>query len=104
MGFAHGLGKKVFAYTNVAVSFTDRTVRVLEGRVERQDGRLWDAQGMFIEEIGLTDNLMIDGCIHANSKCLVVEEAPAGELFTYLGGFEKCLQQAKQTSQKQTTV
>lgn len=96
MGFAHGLGKKVFAYTNVAVPFTERTIEALEGKAVRQDGILRDALGMFIEERGLTDNLMIDGCIHASSRCLVVEEAPAGELFTYLGGFERCLQRAKQ--------
>jgi hypothetical protein len=38
---------------------------------------------------------MIDGCINANSKMLVVVEAPEGEKFTFLGGFEKCLAEAK---------
>ncbi len=96
MGFAHALGKKVFAYTNVAVPFTERTVEVLEGKVKRcSDGKLRDAQGMFIEEVGLTGNLMIDGCVHANTKLLVVDDAPKEQLFTYLGGFEKCLQAAK---------
>ena len=27
MGFAHALGKKVFAYTNVTVPFTERTIK-----------------------------------------------------------------------------
>ena len=39
---------------------------------------------------------MIDGCINANSKRLIVEEAPADQLFTYLGGFEKCLKAAQE--------
>jgi nucleoside 2-deoxyribosyltransferase len=96
MGFAHALGKIVFAYTNVALPFTERTVQALEGKVNRfSDGKLRDVQGMFIEEVGLTDNLMIDGCINANSKLLVVEEAPADQLFIYLEGFEKCLRVAK---------
>jgi nucleoside 2-deoxyribosyltransferase len=95
LGFAHALGKRVYAYTNVAEPFTERTIKALGGEVVRRDGRLWDAQNMFVEEVGLTDNLMIDGCINANSQFLMVEEAPAGELFTYLGGFEKCLQAAK---------
>ncbi len=96
MGFAHALGKLVLAYTNVAVSFTERTVGVLNGKVERSsDGMLRDEQGMFIEENGLVDNLMIDGCINANSKLLVVEDAPPGQRFTYLGGFERCLVAAK---------
>lgn len=96
MGFAHALGKKVFAYTNVALPFTERTVKALDGKVNRcSDGKLRDAQGMFIEEVGLTDNLMIDGCVYTNTKLLVVEDAPKDQLFTYLGGFEKCLQAAK---------
>jgi nucleoside 2-deoxyribosyltransferase len=98
MGFAHALGKKVLAYTNVTLPFTERTVHALKSEVNRcVDGKLRDAQGMFVEEVGLTDNLMIDGCIHASTKLLVVEEAPKGQLFTYLGGFEKCLQAAKET-------
>jgi nucleoside 2-deoxyribosyltransferase len=92
MGFAHALGLKVYAYTNGALPFTERTVKALNSQVKRsQDGKLRDAQGMFIEENGLTDNLMIDGCINANSQVLVVEQAPADQLFTYLGGFENCL-------------
>jgi nucleoside 2-deoxyribosyltransferase len=96
MGFAHALGKKVFAYTNVTAPFTDRTIKALKGKVARSsDGKLRDDQGMFIEENCLVDNLMLDGCINANSKCIVVEEAPKGELFTFLGGFEKCLRAAQ---------
>ncbi len=96
MGFAHALNKLVFAYTNVAVPFTERTCKTLNGQVKRHaDGKLRDTQGMFIEEVGLTDNLMIDGCINANSKLLVVEDAPAGQLFTFLGGFERCLLAAR---------
>ena len=96
MGFAHALGKLVLAYTNVALSFTERTIEALNDQVNRSDdGRLRDPKGMFIEENRLTDNLMIDGCINANSKLLVVEDAPVGQLYTYLGGFEKCLVAAK---------
>lgn len=92
VGFAHGLGKKVLAYTNCAESFTERTVKSLNRRVSREfDGRLRDALGMFIEENDLVDNLMIDGCIYASGGLLVVEEAPADQRFTFLGGFEKCL-------------
>jgi len=97
IGFAHAIGKKVFAYTNIAAPFTERTVKALGGKVKRDsDGKLRDTQGMFIEEVELTDNLMLDGCIHASTKRLVVEEAPADQLFTYLGGFEKCLSAARE--------
>lgn len=96
MGFAHGLGKKVYAYTNISEPFTQRTIKALNNQVKRsEDGRLRDEWGMFIEEVELTDNLMVDGCIYANGKLLEVEEAPAGELFTYLGGFELLLKEIK---------
>ena len=96
MGFAHALDKRVIAYTNVAAPFTERTVEALGSQVKREaDGRLRDAQGMFIEEVCLTDNLMIDGCVEANTRVLIVEQAPKGQLFTFLGGFEKCLIAAK---------
>jgi hypothetical protein len=65
-----------------------------------EDGKLRDSNGMFIEEVDLTDNLMLDGCIHASTKGLVVEEAPADKLFTYLGGFEKCLKLAQESAKR----
>jgi nucleoside 2-deoxyribosyltransferase len=96
MGFAHALGKKVFAYTNIVVPFTERTIKALKDEVKRSgDGKLRDSYGMSIEEFDLADNLMLDGCVHASSKRLVIEKAPANQLFTYLGGFEKCLIAAK---------
>jgi nucleoside 2-deoxyribosyltransferase len=101
MGFARALGKKVFAYTNVAAPFTERTVQSLKGTVNRAgDGRLRNGHGMFIEENELVDNLMLDGCIHTSTKGLVVEQAPAAELYTCLGGFEKCLKLAKENAHK----
>ena len=104
MGFAHALSKRVFAYTNVTTPFTERTIKALGNQVNRsQDGKLRDAQGMFIEENGLIDNLMVDGCINSNSKFLFVEEAPADQLFTYLGGFEKCLEAAQQKTKANQT-
>jgi nucleoside 2-deoxyribosyltransferase len=96
MGFAHALGKKMFAYTNVVLPFTERTIKALNFEVNRDsDGKLRDSQGMFIEELGLADNLMLDGCINASTQGLVVEETPSDQLFTSLTGFEKSLQAAQ---------
>jgi nucleoside 2-deoxyribosyltransferase len=98
MGFAHALGKKVYAYSNTVASFTDRTVESLNSQVKRaDDGHLRDAEGMFIEENEMTDNLMLDGCVHASTDGLVIEDAPKDELFTFLGAFEKCLSLAQTT-------
>ena len=103
MGYAHALGKIVLAYTNVATPFTERTVKALKGKVKRDSKCiLRDNQDMFIEENCLTDNLMIDGCINANSKILVVENAPTDQLFVFLNGFEKCLVEAQKIVNKKT--
>jgi nucleoside 2-deoxyribosyltransferase len=92
LGFAYGLGKKVYAYTNIATPFTQRTKDALKGEVNRcGDGKLRDAQGMFIEEVDCVDNLMLDCCLHASGAPLIVEQAQAGQLYTFLGAFEKCL-------------
>lgn len=96
MGFARALGKKVYAYTNIATPFTERTVRALNSQVSRsKDDMLRDVNGMFIEENQLVDNLMLDGCIHASNGKIIVEKVSASEVFTFLGGFEKCLKAAQ---------
>ncbi len=92
IGFAHALEKKIFAYTNVTAPFTERTKITLGNQVDRsKDRKLRDAYGMFIEENELMDNLMLDGCVYASTGGLVIEQAPPTQLFTFLGGFEKCL-------------
>jgi nucleoside 2-deoxyribosyltransferase len=92
MGYARGLGLVVFAYTNVAVGFADRT-RLALGPSARRDekGGLRDADDMLIEEFDLMDNLMLEGGIRASGGQLVVEAAPTGEVFNYLGAFETCV-------------
>lgn len=95
MGFGRALGRVVFAYTNVSTAFTRRTELALGGCLGRDEkGCLRDSHGMAIEEWELMDNLMLEGGIHASGGTLVLEEAPEGEEFTYLGGFEKCVRLA----------
>jgi nucleoside 2-deoxyribosyltransferase len=95
MGFARALGLAVFAYTNIREAFTERTNSALSNDVRRDEaGVLRDTHGMAIEEWNLMDNLMLEGGIRASGGSLVVEEAPAGETFTYLGGFQKCVRLA----------
>jgi hypothetical protein len=89
----------VFAYTNVAECFTERTIeaiKALNSGVKRSIyGKLLDAHGMFIEENMLMDNLMLGGCVYSSAECFVVEQAPEQELFSFLDGFEKCLRFAQ---------
>lgn len=61
IGFARGLGKKVFGWSTSAVGFAARTRAFLGIAGAR------DAQGMLIEDFaGMADNLMIDGAIAAS--------------------------------------
>lgn len=92
MGYAKALGLKVCGYTNVAGLFAERTENSLAFFSREKDGTVRDRFDMFVEQHGLVDNLMLDGAVYASGGVLVVEQAPEGELFTYLGGFEKCLQ------------
>ncbi len=95
MGVGRGLGLVVFAYTNSAIPFTERTVSQLNGEAQRDGlGALRDSQGMAIEEWDLMDNLMLEGGIQASGGALVVEEALAGDTFTFMGSFEKCVRLA----------
>jgi nucleoside 2-deoxyribosyltransferase len=95
MGVGRAAGLFVFAYTNVAIPFTERTVLALGGCPERDEkGYLRDLRGMAVEEWDLVDNLMLEGGISASGGSLVVGDAPAGEEHTYLGNFEKCVRLA----------
>jgi nucleoside 2-deoxyribosyltransferase len=92
MGFARAIGLKVFAYTNVKTTFTQRNIAVFGNKLMRdENGYLRDENDMGVEEWELMDNLMLEGGIYASGGRLIVEEAPVDQVFTYLGGFEKCL-------------
>jgi nucleoside 2-deoxyribosyltransferase len=93
MGFARGLGLIVYGYSNVSNPFASRTLESLGSSARRDEtGRWRDAADMEVEDFELLDNLMLEGGIHASGGTLVVVDAPESEVFTYLGGFEQCVQ------------
>jgi nucleoside 2-deoxyribosyltransferase len=78
VGFAAGLGKKVFGYSNVAAPFADRT-RALIGP---------DGDGLEVEDFALpSDNLMI----HFALAGYFAHGAPPGALWTDLTSFDAAL-------------
>ncbi|MBT5606586.1 MAG: nucleoside 2-deoxyribosyltransferase [Lentisphaerae bacterium] len=79
IGHMHALGKRIWGYTNVA---GDYATRVLE------------PDGMDVEEFGLADNLMIEGAIEASGGCLVREDAPDDQRYTWLEAFGRCVAHA----------
>lgn len=95
MGYAHGRGLRVFAYSNDSRSFTDRTADFWRGLVTVQGDRKRDPDGMAIEEWGLVDNLMIESCIAESGGGLVIQQTPVEERYTGLQAFIDCLRLAR---------
>jgi nucleoside 2-deoxyribosyltransferase len=92
LGFMRALGRPVLGYTNEPADFAARTLRTLGNHARRNaEGRWTDAEGLALEEFGLTDNLMIDGGIRAAGGILVRRQVPEAARWTDLAGFEACL-------------
>jgi nucleoside 2-deoxyribosyltransferase len=91
IGLAKGSGLQIFAYTNTKILFTERTVRFLGIKSNKDVTGLKDNNGMKIEQFGMTDNLMIDGGIVNNKGMIFSGDVPENEMYTSLVVFEECL-------------
>ena len=92
LGFMRALGRPVLGYTNDAGDFAARTLQSLSGHARRNAAGRWvDADGLALEEFGLTDNLMIDGGIRAAAGLLLRRQVLPAERWTDLAGFEACV-------------
>lgn len=89
VGFARGIGLRVFAYATVAAPFLDRTLAMPGCR--EADGAWWDSDGMQIEQFGLYDNLMIEGGIVGSGGCFVRQDE---DRWNDLSVFEGCVARA----------
>lgn len=94
IGFAKGLGKVIFAYSNTSEIFLKRSMDFI-GEVNCANGRVYDANGMAIEEWDMHDNLMLESAIIRSGGELVLHNAKEKEMFTDLAGFEICLEKIK---------
>jgi nucleoside 2-deoxyribosyltransferase len=75
IGYLHAQGKPIHAYTNDA--------RELAVRVE--------PDGHVVEQLGLSDNLMLEGPALVAGRRVVQVDARPDELWTDLRGFEACV-------------
>jgi nucleoside 2-deoxyribosyltransferase len=91
VGFARGLGLRVFGYTTVTATFLDRTLSSIGGGRQDRDGSWWDPDGMLVEQFGLFDNLMIEGGITDSGGALIRE---GRDRWNDLSVFERCVQSA----------
>lgn len=90
IGFARGLGLKVFGYATVATDFLARTLSIGGGRQDA-DGSWWDIDGLLVEQFGLFDNLMIEGGITGSGGSLFRDDQ---DRWHDLSVFERCVQAA----------
>lgn len=92
LGFMCGLGKPVFAYTNVAANHFSRVLAYYEGAVvEGEDGYKRGPDGLSVEDFEMIDNLMLHGGIERRGGAVVVGNADPAALYTDLAAFEACL-------------
>jgi nucleoside 2-deoxyribosyltransferase len=89
VGFARGLGLRVFGYTTVTATFLDRTLSSIGGGRQDRDGSWWDPDGLLVEQFGLFDNLMIEGGITDSGGALIREDR---DRWNDLSVFERCVQ------------
>jgi nucleoside 2-deoxyribosyltransferase len=91
VGFARGLGLKVFGYATVAAAFLERTLVSVGGGRQDTDGSWWDTDGLLVEQFGLFDNLMIEGGIAESGGALFRDDQ---DRWNDLSVFERCIQAA----------
>jgi nucleoside 2-deoxyribosyltransferase len=91
IGFARGLGLKIFAYATVTTPFLDRTLSSIGGGRQNADGSWWDPDGLLVEQFGLFDNLMIESGITDSGGILVRDDQ---DRWHDLSVFERCVQAA----------
>ncbi len=77
IGFAEALGKPIWLYSSERGPYADRVARMM-ATSRKEDGTLWDTQGMQVEDFDLADNLMLAaGRIIHRDAAAAIEAAAA---------------------------
>jgi nucleoside 2-deoxyribosyltransferase len=90
LGFMAGRGKLCLGYSNDIWSYTER-VRRREPVSAAGDRRLTDADGLWIEDFGLADNLMIVHGLDVHGCPLIAPRLPPLDPWHDLNAFEACV-------------
>ena len=93
LGFMAGRGKLCLGYSNDIWSYTER-VRRREPVKAVDDGRLIDAEGLWVEDFGLADNLMIVHGLDIHGYQLIAPRLPPLDPWHDLAAFEACVRLA----------
>lgn len=82
VAFMRALGRPVFAYSTTRELFDARVAAHFGGRTARRaDGTLEGPDAYAIEEFGMHENLMLDGCVRRSTDVLATGE----------DAFERCI-------------
>lgn len=82
IAYMRALGRPVFAYSVTGAKFDSRLAAHFDGRtMRRADGTLEGPDAFAIEEFGMHENLMLDGCVRRST----------GVLTTGDDAFERCI-------------
>jgi nucleoside 2-deoxyribosyltransferase len=92
LGFMAGRGKLCLGYCNDPGSYADRVRNFTT--VKRQDGRLVDADGLTVEDFGLSDNLMMIHALDLHGCALVAPRQASADIWHDLIAFETCVRMA----------
>jgi nucleoside 2-deoxyribosyltransferase len=89
LGYMAGRGKLCLGYSNDPSIYADR-VREFS-QVTSCDGHLIDAQGLTVENFGLSDNLMMIHALDLHGCPLVTPRQRPSDIWRDLSAFETCL-------------
>jgi nucleoside 2-deoxyribosyltransferase len=89
LGYMAGRGKLCLGYTNDPSTYADRVRRFTE--VVSRDGRLVDAEGLTVEDFGLSDNLMMIHALDLHGCALVTPRQAPADIWHDLTAFETCV-------------
>jgi nucleoside 2-deoxyribosyltransferase len=92
LGYMAGRGKLCLGYSNDPSPYADR-VREF-ARVTSDEGYLKDAQGLTVEDFGLSDNLMMIHALDLHGCALVRPRQRPADIWRDLAAFEICVRLA----------
>ena len=92
LGYMAGRGKLCLGYSNDPACYADRVRKFTA--VTSRDGRLVDAQGLTVEDFGLTDNLMMIHALDLHGCTLVTPPQVPAYIWHDLTAFETCVRLA----------
>jgi nucleoside 2-deoxyribosyltransferase len=92
LGYMAARGKFCLGYTNDPAHYADRVRRFTT--ITSRDGHLVDADGLSVEDFGLSDNLMMMHALDLHGAPLVLPREKPADIWHDLTAFELCVAMA----------